>query len=593
MSKVNVLVLLVAAVFGVVLFGGTAHAQQWTNLGAPPTQSINPDCNFTVFPCYTPANATPQLRDWMKGTYDPLDKGVVIYTNSPYCCVDAANAVYVLNTANAIARGSVNVSDGTVWMLKWSNNDRMQNATSPVAITSISRTNNVVTVNLTAPGTRTRVGEYVVVFGVSDPSFNGTFKIASAPNPPETTFTYNQVGPNAGPIQNSGKAGGPTDGPTNPSDREPYHQITWDSRRNYLWQFGGDAYGINNPGQNYCSNCGATDLYKFDFTQAHPPASQVCGNLTAPCGAPQVQEGAIVYDPGTDVIVWFGGLVQGVQVNDTWEYHVATNSWVHTCTSSSCVGGGTPPPIRNREGLVYDNAANAVIMFGGLGHRQGGGGIQLNDTWAYSTTTHSWTQLTSQFNPIATMFPVMDYNPDRQAIDYITPDAPAQVWELSNINVQAGTASWSNLNMPPGPTLGIPANNYGAYDQNAHQFVVFRNASGWQVWTANLGGNGGQAGAEVDPASLTAPTCANCVTLTSTGTTTLFISSIRITGTNAADFAQVNNCGSSLPPGARCSISIAYNASIGGNENATLVISDNAPDSPQTVPLTGTGSPQH
>jgi hypothetical protein len=242
---------------------------------------------------------------------------------------------------------------------------------------------------------------------------------------------------------------------------------------------------------------------------------------------------------------------------------------------------------------VYDNAANAVIMFGGLGHRQGGGGIQLNDTWAYSTTTHSWTQLTSQFNPIATMFPVMDYNPDRQAIDYVTPDAPAQVWELSNINVQAGTASWSNLNMPPGPTLGIPANNYGAYDQNAHQFVVFRNASGWQVWTANLGGNGGQAGAEVDPSSLTAPTCGNCVTLTSTGSTTLFISSIRITGTNAADFAQVNNCGSSLPPGARCSISIAYNASIGGNENATLVISDNAPDSPQTVPLTGTGSPQH
>jgi Galactose oxidase, central domain len=591
MSKLN---FLIAVIFGLLLCAGTSQAQQWTNLGAPPSKVVNPNCPATVFPCYTPANTTPQLRDWMKATYDTLDKGVVIYANSPYCCVDAANAVFVLNTANAIAKGSVNVSDGTVWMLKWSNNDRMQNASAAVPITSISRTSNVVTVNLASPGTRTRVGEYVVVMNVSDPSFNGTFKIASAPNPPETTFTYNQVGPDAGPIVNSGKAGGPTDGPNQPSDREPYHQITWDSKRNYLWQFGGDAYGVNNPGKQYCADCQATDLYKFDFTQANPPATQVCGNFTAPCGPPAVDEGAIVYDPANDVIVWFGGLVLGVQVNDTWEYKISTNTWTHTCSATSCTGGGTPPPIRNREALIYNPTVGAVIMFGGLGFAgPGKGGVILNDTWAYSTNTHKWTQLTSQFNPTGTMFPVMDYNPDRLGIDYVTPDAPAQVWELTNINVGAGTASWANLNMPPGPTLGIPANDYGAYDQNAHQFVTFLNNNGWQVWTLNIGGGGGQGGVLVSPGSLNIPTCTYCVTLTSNGTAPLFISSIKINGTNAADFSQVNNCGTSLQVGSSCSISVTYNASIGGTETGTLVISDNAPDSPQTVTLTGTGSPVH
>lgn len=479
MSKLRIMLCIV----GFFLCAASGQAQ-WQSLGFPPSHPVNPNCGLTTFPCYTPSNATPLLFDWMKATYDPLDKGIIIYANSPYCCFDASNAVFVLNTANAIAKGTVNVSDGSVWSLKWSNNDHIENGSKPAAITSISRASNVVTVNLASPGTRARVGEMAVVWGVSDPSFNGMFKVAgTSSNPPETQFTYNQTGPDTGPILNIGKAGGPTDALHQPSDREPYHQITWDTKRNFMWQFGGDAYGVNNPGQNYCAECQAADLYQFDFNQPNVIATQICGNFTAKCGASKgVDEGAIAYDPVNDVIVLFGGLVGGTQVNDTWEYAVATNTWTHTCTLKGCIGGGLPPAIRNREGLVYDPPAGAFIMFSGITKPT----VPLNDTWAYSVTTHRWTQLSTTLQPPAEQFPVMDYDPDRQSVVFISPNSPAQTWELTNVNVGTGTAVWTNLNIPGGPTLNIhPANNYGAYDQNAKRFVVFMvNSMG--VWSVQL-----------------------------------------------------------------------------------------------------------
>ncbi|HZU44646.1 MAG TPA: kelch repeat-containing protein [Terriglobales bacterium] len=467
-----------------VLCAGTAHAQ-WQYLGTPPTKPVDPNCSTFVFPCYTPVNSTPRFMAWMRAAYDPLDKQILIYANNPYCCVDASNSLFLLNTANAVAKGTVNLSDGSVWTLKWSNNDHNQAQGAPIAITSISRTNNVVTVNVASPGTRVRPGEYVVIWNVSDPSFNGTFLVASTPNaPPETQFTYNQVGPNAGPILNIGTAGGPTDGPHQPTDREPYHQMTWDTTRNFLWQFGGDAYGASYPGSKkpYCSDCEAEDLYAFDFTQPQVVATQFCGNFTGKCGAPHVEEGALVYDPTTDTIVWFGGLVWGTQVNDTYEYHIATNTWTHTCTATACIGGGLPPAVRNREGLVFDPVAGVVVMFGGKGRY----GVTLNDTWAYSTTTHRWTKLASVNNPVGAQFPVIDWDPDRQSVVYIAPNSPAQVWELTSVSVNSGTAIWSNLNVATGPTLSsLWANNYGAYDQNAHRFVIFIYPYA-QVWDVQL-----------------------------------------------------------------------------------------------------------
>jgi Kelch motif/Galactose oxidase, central domain len=592
-------------VFGLILCAVGARAQ-WTNLGSPPTGNsiVNPNCALTSFPCYTPSNATPQITAWTTAVYDPLDKGIILYAMGPSCCYDVSNALFFMNTLNAVAEGTVDVSDGSVWRLKWSNNDDVENGTAPQPISSIIRSNNVVTVTLPSPGTRARVGEYVVVWGVSDPSFDGTFQVASTSSlPPELQFTYNQAGPSTARITNSGIAGGPAEALHQPTDREPYAQFAWDTKRNYMWVFSGDAMG-SSPGvyTPYCSECPADDMYLFNFTQPNAVATQVCGNFTVSCAPRGVDEGAVAYDPTTDVIVLFGGLIDGSQVNDTWEYKISTSTWTHTCSSNSnsCVGGGSPPEARNREALVYDASAGAIITFGGTL-----GSTIFNDTWAYSTVTHQWTRLLTSVAPTGTEFPVMDYDPDRQSVIYVTPDTPSQVWELTNVSLQTGTATWSNLDITGGPTLASPSNcpngpgcyaiNHGAYDQTAKRFVLFTKSDDapYSVWALQIGGStAATPGASLNVSMLSVPGCAYCVTLTNNGGASLIISSISITGTNASDFKQANNCGSSLTVGATCSISIAYNPSVGGTETATLTITDNAPGSPQAVMLTGTGSVQ-
>ncbi len=79
------------------------------------------------------------------------------------------------------------------------------------------------------------------------------------------------------------------------------------------------------------------------------------------------------------------------------------------------------------------------------------------------------------------------------------------------------------------------------------------------------------------------------VTLTNTGSATLTISSVSVTGANAADFPLTNSCPSSLAANASCTLTITFKPSLAGSESASLMISDNAPGSPQSVSLSGSG----
>jgi uncharacterized repeat protein (TIGR03803 family) len=80
-------------------------------------------------------------------------------------------------------------------------------------------------------------------------------------------------------------------------------------------------------------------------------------------------------------------------------------------------------------------------------------------------------------------------------------------------------------------------------------------------------------------------------TLTNSGNLPLTITSIEITGANSTDFGQTNNCPSSLPPNGTCSISETFTPLATGNRSAAVSVTDNAPGSPQSVPLTGVGTP--
>jgi len=81
------------------------------------------------------------------------------------------------------------------------------------------------------------------------------------------------------------------------------------------------------------------------------------------------------------------------------------------------------------------------------------------------------------------------------------------------------------------------------------------------------------------------------VTLTNSGNATLDISGI----TTSGDFALVTStkpCGATLAAGKNCKIEVTFTPTQVGARTGTLTITDNASGSPQSVPLSGTGTVQ-
>jgi hypothetical protein len=81
------------------------------------------------------------------------------------------------------------------------------------------------------------------------------------------------------------------------------------------------------------------------------------------------------------------------------------------------------------------------------------------------------------------------------------------------------------------------------------------------------------------------------VTLINTGTGTLTVSSITPTGDFAVSSTVPSGglCGGSLAPSVSCTINVTFTPTVTGTRSGALTVTDNAPSSPQTTTLSGTG----
>jgi hypothetical protein len=87
------------------------------------------------------------------------------------------------------------------------------------------------------------------------------------------------------------------------------------------------------------------------------------------------------------------------------------------------------------------------------------------------------------------------------------------------------------------------------------------------------------------------PGATQYVQISNLGDINLVLASATLGGPNAADFQLTNQCPPALPPGfeSSCQLSIVFSpaASATGTRTATLNLVDNAADSPQSIPITG------
>jgi hypothetical protein len=129
--------------------------------------------------------------------------------------------------------------------------------------------------------------------------------------------------------------------------------------------------------------------------------------------------------------------------------------------------------------------------------------------------------------------------------------------------------------------------------------LTFTDDAGGSPQTVALSGAGTAAGIAFNPASLSfgnqgtgSTSAAQPVTVTNSGTATLHITSVTLTGTNAGDFAKsADTCtGQAIAASATCTVSVTFTPTATGARSASLSFADDAPSSPQTVALSGTGA---
>jgi len=83
---------------------------------------------------------------------------------------------------------------------------------------------------------------------------------------------------------------------------------------------------------------------------------------------------------------------------------------------------------------------------------------------------------------------------------------------------------------------------------------------------------------------------AQTLTLTNgPGGTPLAIASIAVTGVNASDYSQTNDCGTSVAAGAHCTISVKFTPTAAGARLGGIVVTDNASTPTQSSGLSGNG----
>ena len=169
---------------------------------------------------------------------------------------------------------------------------------------------------------------------------------------------------------------------------------------------------------------------------------------------------------------------------------------------------------------------------------------------------------------------------------------PAEISLFSGGGDEQNTGQWGDYtSMTVDPVDGCTfwyVNQYFAQNQTGKPY-------NWDTRISNfkLPGCGTAA---VSPSALTfgsrvigTTSSPQIATLTNGQSVTLNINSVGFTGTNSGDFAQTNTCGGSVPAGGVCTISVTFTPTAAGSRSATLTVTDDAGNSPQTVSVSGTG----
>ncbi len=105
-----------------------------------------------------------------------------------------------------------------------------------------------------------------------------------------------------------------------------------------------------------------------------------------------MSEGAMVYDSSIESVIHFGGTYNSFVANQTWKFN-SSKHWERLYPAQS-------PSARDAwPGMAFDSRRNVSVLFGGFNKSH----VKLNDTWEYNASSNTWTEVTPETSPPATM----------------------------------------------------------------------------------------------------------------------------------------------------------------------------------------------
>jgi hypothetical protein len=275
----------------------------------------------------------------------------------------------------------------------------------------------------------------------------------------------------------------PADTASLPGDRVIYAQMSVDTKRNFLWIYGGA-----------CNGTVRKDMYYLTLNSN--PTMDVW-NKVSPAHFPAASTGAsMVYD-SVDDILFATGYDMGANTNTNWVYcRTAENPTPGTPTASQLAAGCTLPDDWNLvnvtsnghvsvmySGLVYDTVTRKIIQYGGSTPA----GVTQNTTWAYDVPTKTWTKkaLATAPPPVtgdAYPQPALAYNTvTKKLIYHMTSGAGAP----ADYQYDPTADTWTKLTSVGG---GATSQQSLTYDSKNNVLIGFKEGAGTELWRGSLSG---------------------------------------------------------------------------------------------------------
>jgi len=168
-----------------------------------------------------------------------------------------------------------------------------------------------------------------------------------------------------------------------------------------------------------------------------------------------------VWDPSNDQMLVFAG--QGGPafdyLNELWAFRASSNQW------SQLIPSNAMPPVRREHAAAWDSTNGRMLVFGGNNF------THLNDLWAYSPATNSWSQLNPsapQPAPRAAHSALWDPT-SQQFLVYGGHNGQylGDLWAYS-----ATTNSWTQRGLT-GPSPGLRAFHTTIWDPAGNRLLLF------------------------------------------------------------------------------------------------------------------------